>query len=71
MHQDYFKGDKQMTYATMFHMLEPVLMDLYNAKKRTDDKEKQEKIQKWIDTLQGDPSLEEFEKIMNELKELQ
>ena len=59
-----------MTYATMFHFLEPTLMDLYNAKKRTDDKEKQEKIQKWIDILQGDPSLEEFEKIIKSLKEL-
>ena len=59
-----------MTEATMFHMLEPVLMDLYNAKKRTDDKEKQEKIQKWIDTLQGDPSLEEFEQILQELKDV-
>ena len=45
-------------------------MDLYNAKKRTDDKEKQEKIQKWIDTLQGDPSLEEFEQILQELKDV-
>ena len=45
-------------------------MDLYNGKKRTDDKEKQEKIQKWIDILQGDPSLEEFEKIIKNLKEL-
>jgi hypothetical protein len=59
-----------MTEATMFHMLEPTLMDLYNAKKRTDDKEKQEKIQKWIDILQGDPSLEEFEKILKVMQEL-
>jgi len=59
-----------MTEATMFHFLEPTLMDLYNAKKRTDDKEKQEKIQKWIDTLQGDPSLEEFEQILQELKDV-
>jgi len=59
-----------MTDATMFHLLEPTLMDLYNAKKRTDDKEKQEKIQKWIDTLQGDPSLEEFEKILKAIQEL-
>jgi hypothetical protein len=70
MHQDYFKGDKTMTEATMFHMLEPVLMDLYNAKSKTDSKEKQDKIQKWIDTLQGDPSLEEFEKIFNEYPNL-
>jgi hypothetical protein len=59
-----------MIEATMFHMLEPVLMDLYNAKKRTDDKEKQEKIQKWIDTLQNDPSLDDFESILKAIKEL-
>jgi len=64
------KGDKTMTEATMFHMLEPVLMDLYNAKSKADSEEKQDKIQKWIDTLQGDPSLEEFEKILKAIQEL-
>ncbi len=59
-----------MNVATMFHMLEHVLMDLYNAKSKTDSEEKRQQIQKWIDTLQGDPSLEEFEKIINSLKEL-
>ena len=59
-----------MNTATMFHMLEPVLMDLYNAKRKADNEEKRQQIQKWIDTLQGDPSLEEFEKIINSLKEL-
>jgi len=54
------KGVNAMTEAT-----------IYNAKKkRTDDKEKQEKIQKWIDILQGDPSLEEFEKILKVMQEL-
>jgi hypothetical protein len=49
-------------------MLEPVLQDLYNLRNKTEDKSKLEKIQKWIDTLQGDPSLEEFEKILKEMK---
>ena len=59
-----------MTYATMFHFLEPTLMDLYNAKRKADNEEKRQQIQKWIDTLQGDPSLEEFEKIIKSLKAL-
>jgi len=59
-----------MTEATMFHMLEPVLMDLYNSKSKTDSEEKRQQIQKWIDTLQGDPSLEEFEQILKELKDV-
>jgi len=59
-----------MTYATMFHMLEPVLMDLYNAKSKADSEEKRKQIQKWIDTLQGDPSLEEFEQILKEFKDV-
>jgi len=59
-----------MNVATMFHMLEPVLMDLYNAKSKADSEEKRQQIQKWIDTLQGDPSLEEFEKIIKSLKAL-
>ena len=60
-----------MNAAVMFHMLEPVLMDLYNAKERTDNEEKKRQVQEWIDTLEkGDPSPEEFEKIINSLKEL-
>ena len=59
-----------MTYATMFHFLELTLMDLYNIKAKTEDKEKQEKIQKWIDALQDDPSLDEFESILKAIKEL-
>jgi len=59
-----------MTDATMFHMLEPVLMDLYNAKSKADSEEKRQRIQKWIDTLQGDPSLEEFEQILKEFKDV-
>ena len=59
-----------MTHATMFHMLETVLMDLYNAKSKADSEEKRQQFQKWIDTLQGDPSLEEFEKILEELKDV-
>ncbi len=59
-----------MTEATMFHMLEPVLMDLYNAKSKAGSEEKRQQIQKWIDTLQGDPSLEEFEQILKELKDV-
>ena len=70
MPRDYFKGVMQMTEATMFHMLEPVLMDLYNSKSKTDSEEKRQQIQKWIDTLQGDPSLEEFEQILKELKDV-
>jgi len=47
------------------------LMDLYNAKERTDNEEKKRQVQEWIDTLEkGDPSPEEFEKIINSLKEL-
>jgi len=59
-----------MNAATMFHMLEPVLMDLYNAKERADSEEKKRQIQEWIDTLEGDPSPEEFEKIIKSLEEL-
>jgi hypothetical protein len=49
-------------------MLETVLMDLYNAKSKADSEEKRQQFQKWIDTLQGDPSLEEFKKILEEMK---
>ena len=56
--------------VTMFHMLEPVLQDLYNLRNKTEDKSKLEKIQKWIDTLQDQPTLEEFKKILEELKDV-
>jgi len=58
-----------MTEATMFHMLETVLQDLYNARTRTEDEEKKEKYTKWIETLSGSPTVEQFEEIVQSLKD--
>ncbi len=59
-----------MTYAAMFHLLEPVLMDLYNARAKTVESGKIKQINSWIDTLQGTPTLKEFEEILSSVKEL-
>ncbi len=59
-----------MTYAAMFHLLEPLLMDLYNAKAKTQDSAKIEQLNSWIDTLQGNPTLKQFEEILSRVKEL-
>jgi len=56
--------------ATMFHFLEPLLMDLYNAKAKTKDAKKQKVITEWIDTLSSNPTAEEFKKILVAVKEL-
>lgn len=53
----------------MFHMLETVLQDLYNARTRTEDEEKKEKYTKWIETLSGSPTVEQFEEIVQSLKD--
>lgn len=57
-----------MTEATMFHMLETVLQDLYNARARTEDEEKKEKYTKWIEILSGSPTVEQFEEIVKGLQ---
>ena len=59
-----------MTNAAMFHLLEPVLMDLYNARAKTVESGKIKQINSWIDTLQGNPSLKQFEEILIAIKEL-
>ena len=57
-----------MTEATMFHMLETVLQDLYNARARTEDNAKKEKYTKWIEILSGSPTVEQFEEIVKGLQ---
>ncbi len=59
-----------MTYAAMFHLLEPFLMDLYNARAKTVDSAKVEQINSWIDTLQSNPTPKQFEEILSRVKEL-
>ena len=61
-----------MTYASMFHLLEPLLMDLYNARARakTVDSAKVEQINSWIDTLKCNPTPKQFEEILTCAKEL-
>ena len=59
-----------MTYVTMFHLLEPLLMDLYNTRAKIVDSAKIEQINSWIDTLQGNPTQKQFEEILTHAKEL-
>jgi len=59
-----------MTYSAMFHLLEPLLMDLYSARARTVDSSKIEQINSWIDTLQSNPTPKQFEEILSRVKEL-
>ena len=59
-----------MTNAAMFHFLEPVLMDLYNTRANTQDSVKLKQINKWINTLQGNPSPKQFEEILSSIKGL-
>ena len=59
-----------MTYASMFHLLEPLLMDLYSARAKRKDSSKIEEINSWIDTLQGNPTPKQFEEILSRVKEL-
>ena len=59
-----------MTYAAMFHLLEPLLMDLYSARAKTQDSAKIEHLNSWIDTLQSNPTLKQFEEILSRAKEL-
>jgi len=59
-----------MTYAAMFHLLEPLLMDLYNARARAADGAKVEQINSWIDTLQSNPTPKQFEEILTCAKEM-
>ena len=59
-----------MTYVTMFHLLEPLLMDLYSARARTQDRAMIEQINSWINTLQGNPTQKQFEEILTGIKEL-
>ena len=44
----------------MFHLLEPLLMDLYSARAKRKDSSKIEEINSWIDTLQGNPTQKRF-----------
>ena len=59
-----------MTYASMFHLLEPLLMDLYITRARTQDRAMIEQINSWINTLQGNPTQKQFEEILTGIKEL-
>ncbi len=59
-----------MTYASMFHLLEPLLMDLYSARAKRKDSSKIEEINSWIDTLQGNPTPKQYEEILSRAKEL-
>ena len=59
-----------MTYVTMFHLLEPLLMDLYSARAKIVDSTKVEQINRWIDTLQDNPIPKQFEEILTGIKEL-
>ncbi len=59
-----------MTYSAMFHLLEPLLMDLYSARAKTQDSAKIEQINSWIDTLQGNPTPKQYEEILSRAKEL-
>ena len=59
-----------MTYSTMFHLLEPLLMDIYSARARAVDSAKVEQINSWIDTLQSNPTPKQFEEILTGIKEL-
>jgi len=56
--------------VTMFHFLEPLLMDLYNAKAKTKDAKKQKVITEWINTLSSNPTTKDFKKILVAVKEL-
>ena len=59
-----------MTYSAMFHLLEPLLMDLYSVRAKIVDSAKVEQINRWIDTLQDNPTLKQFEEILSRAKEL-
>jgi len=56
-----------MTEATMFHMLETVLQDLYNAREKTEDEENKKRYTEWIEILSNNPTTEQFEEILKSL----
>jgi len=51
----------------MFHMLETVLQDLYNARNNTEDEAKKKKYIEWIEILSNNPTIEQFEEILKSL----